>query len=211
MIRLGLVDDHLLVREGLRRLLEASNDVRVVAEAASVEGAVRAVLEHRPDVLLLDVWLPPRSGLDVMEALKVLGCLPPTLLLSSFEDLDVLTRAKRLGALGYLIKDVSVEVLLAAVRSVASGRPVTRPLIGEDVHARARTLERERASGQLSLTPRERDVLGLIASGQSTRDVARSLGLQEGTVKNHLSNVIMKLGVRDRTQAVLRALQFGLL
>lgn len=210
MIRVCLVDDQTLMREGLRRLLESVRDVRVVAEAGDGEGAVRAVLDHRPDVLLLDVWMPGRGGLEVVGALRALGCLPATLLLSSFEDAEVLALGKRLGVLGYLLKDVTLDVLLGAVRAAALGQAVPRPLLSEHARVRLDAPPRPPGASRPALTPREREVLGLVASGQSTREVSRSLGLSEGTVKNHLSNVLGKLGVRDRTQAVLRAFELGL-
>ncbi|WP_102126556.1 response regulator [Deinococcus planocerae] len=210
MIRVCLVDDQTLMREGLRRLLESVRDVRVVGEASDAEGAVRAVLDHRPDVLLLDVWMPRQGGLEVVGALRALGCLPATLLLSSFEDAEVLARGKRLGVLGYLLKDVTLDVLLGAVRAAAQGQAVARPLLSEQARAGLGAPPRPAGSARPALTPREREVLGLVASGQSTRDVSRSLGLSEGTVKNHLSNLMGKLEARDRTQAVLRAFELGL-
>lgn len=210
MIRLCLVDDQTLMREGLRRLLESARDMRVVAEAGDGEEAVRSVLDHRPDVLLLDVWMPRQGGLEAAEALRALGCLPPTLLLSSFEDAEVLARGKRAGVLGYLLKDVTLGVLLSAVRTAALGRPVARPLLSERARTGLEAPDPPSSTSRPVLTAREREVLGLVASGQSTREVAGSLGLSEGTVKNHLSNVMMKLEARDRTQAVLRALEWGL-
>lgn len=211
MIRVCLVDDQTLVREGLWRLLATAPDIQVVAQAVDGQNAVRAVLDVRPDVLLLDVRMPRQSGLDVVESLRALGCLPPTLLLSSFEDPDVLARAKRAGVLGYLLKDVSVEVLLGAVRAAARGQAVARPVVAQSVRHRAAP---ERApdtpAERPALTPREQEVLGLLASGQSTTDMARALGLSSGTVKNHLSSLLGKLRARDRTQAVLRAFELGL-
>lgn len=210
MIRVCLVDDQTLVREGLRRLLETAPDLRVVAEAGDGEGAVRAVLDHHPDVLLLDVWMPRQGGLEVVEALRALGRLPATLLLSSFEDAGVLARGKRAGVLGYLLKDVTLDVLLGAVRAAARGQVVARSLRSEHARAGLEPPLRPGAPVRPTLTPREHEVLGLVASGQSTREVSRSLGLSEGTVKNHLSSVMSKLEARDRTQAVLRAFEWGL-
>jgi DNA-binding NarL/FixJ family response regulator len=220
VIRVCLADDQTLLREGLWRLLELSPDVRVVAQACDGEQTVRAVLDTRPDVLLLDLRMPGLGGLDVLRALSALRCLPPTLVLTSFEDPEALRQTVRAGALGYLLKDVPLDALLSAVRTAARGESVARPALSE--HARAHLLATNAASerpkagsacaeAEPALTPREREVLGLLASGCSNREVADTLTLREGTVKNHVSNILLKLDVRDRTQAVLRALEMGVL
>ncbi|OQX19278.1 MAG: DNA-binding response regulator [Desulfobulbaceae bacterium A2] len=215
MIRLVLVDDQALIRAGIRGLLDLTPDIRVVAEAADGEAAVQVITEAAPDVVLLDVRMPRLSGIGVVEELTRRGVLPPILLLTTFDDDQALLEGMRAGARGFLLKDVSLEQLTDAIRRVAAGDVLFQP---------AATRERVTASAagagvppardggyQESLTRREREVLGLLATGWNNREIAVALHLNEGTVKNHVSNILAKLGVRDRTRAVLKAMQQGLL
>lgn len=211
MIRIVLADDQTLMRAGLRGLLELTPDLRVAAEAADGREAIAAVRAERPDVLLLDVRMPHASGLDVLRELGRTGELPPTLLLTTFDDDEALFAALRSGARGFLLKDVSFERLTEAIRAVARGETLIRPAVTERVVS---LLERtapafeslERAD---PLTPREIDVLRLMAGGYSNREIATALGTSEGTVKNQVSSILSKLGVRDRTRAVLRGIELG--
>jgi DNA-binding NarL/FixJ family response regulator len=164
---------------------------------------------ERPDVALLDVRMPKRSGLDVLRELGALA--PPTILLTTFDEDAVVLEAVRLGARGFLLKDVSLEQLTDGVRAVARGESLIRPAITERV---LRGLQSNpRAFDALdrpdALTPRELEVLRLMAGGYSNREIAEALGTAEGTVKNQASAVLSKLGVRDRTRAVLKALELG--
>lgn len=213
MIRLVLADDHALVRRGIAGLLALTDDIVVAAEAADGEEAEEAILAHHPDVVLLDVRMPRRSGVEVLESLAAAGSLPPTILLTTFDDDEALLRAVRAGARGFLLKDVSFEKLVEAVRTVAAGGTVIRPAVTESV---LRSLERVRPEFDSldppdALTPRELEVLRLIAGGYSNKEISAALGTSEGTVKNQASAIFSKLGVRDRTRAVLKALELGVL
>ncbi len=211
MIRIVLVDDQTLVRQGIRSLLELSGDIEIVAEASDGEEGLVAIRRERPDVVLLDVRMPKKGGIDVLRELQAAGNAPPAILLTTFDDDQVLLDGMKAGARGYLLKDVSLEQLTGAVRTVAGGGTVIRPAITERV---LRGLEHVRRdfdalSPPDPLTKREVEILRLMAGGYSNREIADALGTAEGTVKNHASSILSKLGVRDRTRAVLKALELG--
>jgi DNA-binding NarL/FixJ family response regulator len=211
VIRVVLVDDQTLVRRGICSLLGLAGDITIVAEASDGEEGIAAIRRERPDVVLLDVRMPGKNGLDVLRDLQGAGALPPTILLTTFDDDEVLLEAVKAGARGYLLKDVSLERLTDAIRSVAGGGTVIRPALTERV---LRGLEHVRRDFDAldppdPLTKREVDVLRLMAGGYSNREIADALGTAEGTVKNQASSVLSKLGVRDRTRAVLKALERG--
>jgi DNA-binding NarL/FixJ family response regulator len=207
------VDDQTLLRRGLRGLIEMTADIRVVAEAGDGREALEVIPRVRPDVLLLDVRMPELSGVEVLRELRSRHALPPTILLTTFDDDEALFEGVRAGARGFLLKDVTFERLADAIRVVAAGESLIRPALTERA---LRGLERiPRAFDSLDrpdpLTPRETEVLRLIAGGFSNREIAETLGTSEGTVKNHTSSILSKLGVRDRTRAVLKALEIGTL
>jgi DNA-binding NarL/FixJ family response regulator len=216
MIRVLLVEDQLLVRRGIRTLLELAADLVVVADVGTADEGVAAVRQHRPDVVLLDVRMPGKSGIETVRELRASNELPPTILLTTFDDDEALIDGVKAGARGFLLKDISLELLTAAIRSVASGENLIRPAITQHV---LRGLDRIRPETEASephdtperLTKRELDVLRLIAGGYSNREISAALGTVEGTVKNHASSILAKLGVRDRTRAVLKALERGYL
>jgi DNA-binding NarL/FixJ family response regulator len=211
MIRVVLVDDQTLVRRGLRALLELAGDIDVVAEAGDgVEGAA-VIRRERPDIVLLDVRMPKASGLDLLRDLRRANELPPTILLTTFDDDEALLEGVKAGARGYLLKDVSLEQLTGAIRAVAAGETLIRPAVTERV---LRGLEHIRRDFEAldppdPLTKREVEILRLMAGGYSNREIAEALGTAEGTIKNHASSILSKLGVRDRTRAVLKALERG--
>ncbi|MCE9574428.1 MAG: response regulator transcription factor [Deltaproteobacteria bacterium] len=212
MIRIVLVDDHTLVREGIRTLLGLVEDLALVGEAASGAEAIAVVLATRPDVLLLDMRLPEGDGLHVVTALAARGALPPTLILTTFDDDAAAIEVVRAGARGFLLKDVTLSRLVAAVRALAAGETLIQPALtarAEQNLAAARP-PATTAEGE-PLSPREREVLRLLAAGYSNKEIARALFVAEGTVKNHVSNILTKMAVRDRTRAVLKAAERGLL
>jgi len=211
MIRVVLVDDQTLVRRGLRALLELAGDIAIVGEAEDgVEGAA-LIRRERPDVVLLDVRMPKAGGLDLLRDLRQSGELPPTILLTTFDDDEALLEGVKAGARGYLLKDVSLEQLTGAIHAVAAGETLIRPAVTERV---LRGLEHVRRDFDAldppdPLTKREIEILRLMAGGYSNREIADALGTAEGTIKNHASSILSKLGVRDRTRAVLKALERG--
>jgi len=212
MIRVMLVDDQNLVRKGVRSLLELADDMEVIAEAPDGIEAIRMIPEIVPDVVLLDMRMPGKSGLDVLEQLSADGTLPPTIILTTFDDDEMVLAGIRAGAKGFLLKDVSLEELVTAIRTVAQGGSVVKPAVTErllkglqNMHTDFSSLDRPDP-----LTDRETEILRLMAGGYSNKEIANSLGVAEGTVKNHVSNILSKMGVRDRTRAVLKAFEMGL-
>jgi DNA-binding NarL/FixJ family response regulator len=211
MIRVVLVDDQTLVRQGIRGLLELVPDIEVVGEACDGEEALETVPALAPDVLLLDIRMPRMSGIEVLEALGKAGALPPTLVLTTFDDGDAAIAAIKAGAKGLMLKDVSLEDLARAIRSLADDKTAFQPAMTESLMAAIRRAPSAPSDGYVaeSLTVREREVLHLICAGYSNREIADLLALAEGTVKNHVSNLLLKLDARDRTRAALKALQQG--
>jgi DNA-binding NarL/FixJ family response regulator len=209
LIRVCLVDDQALIRSGLRALLGLFDAIQVVAEAADGEAAIAAVLESRPDVLLLDVRMPKMSGIEVVAALAARAALPPTLLLTTFEDDAALVAGVRAGARGFLLKGVTPETLVEAITTVAAGQSYLFAPLAMTMPAPPSDAEWQRATYETPdpLTARERDILKLMTSGISNAEIASALHLNDGTVRNHVSNIFSKLGVNDRTRAVLIAIQ----
>jgi DNA-binding NarL/FixJ family response regulator len=212
-VRVVVADDQTLVRQGIRSLLALSPEVEVVGEGADGDEALRLLQDHDVDVLLLDLRMPGRDGIATLAAMRERGLHVPVLVLTTFDDEDLVLRAVLGGARGYLLKDVTLDQLVSGVRSVAAGGALLQPALTERLlRAMAERLD---SVGGLErpepLTPREIDVLQLAAAGWSNREIAHGLHLAQGTVKNHMSSVLQKLGVRDRTRAVLRALELGLL
>ena len=214
IINVGLVDDQSLVRQGIRTLLELSNDIRVSFEASDGEEALEKLERMEVQVLLLDVRMPRVGGLEVLRRLKAQNRDLPVLLLTTFDDDDVVLEAVKLGAKGYLLKDVSLEQLLGAVRALASGGQQVQPAVTERVlqALRGSPSKLEPEDDLLEpLTERELEILRLMAGGYSNKEIAGAHSLSEGTVKNHVSSILGKLGVRDRTRAVLKALERALI
>ncbi len=199
MIRVLLVDDHEVVRRGLRDLLDGEPGIEVVAQAGSVAEALVMANADTPDVAVVDVRLPDGDGVALCRSLRSLPTPPHCLVLTAFDDENALVEAIMAGAAGYLLKQVRGQDLITAVREVAAGRSLLDPV------TTARVLERMRrsASDELaSMTEREREVLGLMGEGLSNRQIAERLFLAEKTVKNYVTSVLAKLGMQRRTQAV---------
>jgi DNA-binding NarL/FixJ family response regulator len=212
MIRVCLVDDQTLVRQGVRSLLELSTDIEVIGEAVDGGHAIEIIPKLKPDVVLLDMRMPGQSGLDVLTALKARGELPPTIILTTFDDDQLVLAGLKAGARGYLLKDVSLEQLVNAVKTVADGGSLVQPAVTERLLKGLERMHNEFSSLDEPdpLTERETEILRLMAGGYSNKEIANSLGVAEGTVKNHVSNILSKLGVRDRTRAVLKAFELKL-
>jgi DNA-binding NarL/FixJ family response regulator len=211
MIKVMLVDDQNLVRKGVRSLLELSEEIEVIAEAVDGAEAIRTIPENQPDVVLLDMRMPGLSGLDVLKELSREDKLPPTIILTTFDDHELVLAGIKAGARGYLLKDVSLAELVNAVKTVAEGGSIVKPAVTQRLLKGLENLQTDFYSLEQPdpLTERETEILRLMAGGYSNKEIANSLGVAEGTVKNHVSNILSKMGVRDRTRAVLKAFELG--
>lgn len=208
-VKVLLVDDQTLVRQGIRSLLELSADVLVVAEAADGDEALAQLEIYEVDLVLMDLRMPGRDGTSTVQAMADRNIAVPVLVLTTFDDDDLVLGAMRAGAKGYMLKDVTLEQLVGGIHCVAAGGTLLMPALTERLLRRVSRMPVDVLT--TPLTARELDVLRLAAAGWSNREIADGLHLAEGTVKNHMSSVLVKLGVRDRTRAVLRALEHGLL
>lgn len=196
----------------MRSLLDLAEDIRVVAECADGAQAVLEIPRIKPDVVLLDLRMPNMSGLEVLQALSARNELPPTIILTTFDDDQLVLQGLKAGARGYLLKDVSLEQLVEAVRTVAAGGSLVAPMVTQRLLAGVGRIQNQFTSLEQPdpLTERETEILRLLSGGYSNKEIANSLKVAEGTVKNHVSNILSKLGVRDRTRAVLKALELGI-
>ncbi|ABZ83378.1 transcriptional regulator, luxr family, putative [Heliomicrobium modesticaldum Ice1] len=205
-IRLILADDHTLLRQGVRKILELDPRFQVLEEAGDGQGAINLARRLKPDVILMDIHMP---GVDGVEATRVLKREQPQtaiLVLTAHEEEDQIIRLIEAGVDGYLLKDVSPETLYGAIVTVARGGSVLNPAIVQKVLAKRRFNRTVAHSGD-ELTEREKEVLGLIAQGSTNADIASALFISEKTVKNHITNIFRKLQVKDRTQAALYAIK----
>jgi DNA-binding NarL/FixJ family response regulator len=207
-----LVDDQTLVRQGVRSLLSLAEGIEVVAEASDGKQAIEMIPQVRPDVVLMDMRMPVMSGLEALQALAASGELPPTIILTTFDDDQMVLAGIKAGAKGYMLKDVSLEQLVGAIQTVANGGSLVQPAMSQRLlsgleHMRNEFVSLDRPD---PLTDRETEILRLMAGGFSNKEIANSLGVAEGTIKNHVSNILSKLGVRDRTRAVLKAFELQL-
>ena len=214
-IRLLIVDDQRLMREGLRTLLELEHGFEIVGEAADGQAALDAYAELKPDVVLMDIRMPGMDGVEATRRLCVSWPETRVIILTTFDDDANVFEGLRAGAVGYLLKDLSGQELANAVRTVYSGGALIEPAVAKRVmaefarlHPPARTIEEGLPE---PLSERELAVLKLISAGLSNREIGNKLGLSEGTVKNYVTNVLQKIGVRDRTQAALRGRELGLI
>jgi DNA-binding NarL/FixJ family response regulator len=200
-IRVLVVDDHPVVRQGLRTFLDVQDDLTVVGEAADGEAAVAAADELRPDVVLLDLKMPGADGVAALRGLRASGNPARVLVITSFTEPAAVLPAVRAGAAGYVYKDIDPPALAAAIRAVHAGHVLLHPDVARLLTAGE--------SPSVYLTPREQEVLAGIARGRANREIARDLGMAEKTVKTHVSAILTKLGVQDRTQAALYAVRTG--
>ncbi len=235
-IRVLIVDDQTLVREGFRKLLELEPDIEIVDMANNGESALAAVERLRaqntpPDVILMDIRMPNMDGIATTRAIKERWPDAHIVILTTFDDTELIHAGLRAGALGYSLKDITAEQLAMTVRTAARGQVLLQPDIASKVFSAFTSSNSTRSSASSintapsistapsyidstasieQLTEREREILTLVARGASNRQIAENLYLTEGTVKNHMSNILGKLGVRDRTQAALKAKELGL-
>ncbi|WVK03962.1 response regulator [Xanthomonas campestris pv. olitorii] len=201
--RIALADDQILVRAGLRALLQQQG-VEVVCEADDGQGLLDALAIHTVDVVLSDIRMPGLDGIQALEQLRARGDRTPVLLLTTFDDSDLLLRASEAGAQGFLLKDAAPEDLREAIERVAAGDTLLQPVSTDPV--RARYQFRDQQAPRETFSEREVAILRLLAGGYSNKEIARTLFLAEGTVKNYVSTILEKLGTRDRTRAVLKAI-----
>ena len=211
-VRVLLVDDQTLFRAGLRTLLSTRPEVEVVGDAENGQVALERAAATRPDVVLMDLKMPVLDGVAATRKLRVLLPRCQVVALTTFEDDELVFECLRAGALGYLLKDAPLGTLVEAILAAARGESVLQPSVASKVIAELSRLTRTArpADGLAKFSEREREVLQLIARGASNREIAAALFLAEGTVKNHVTNILAKLGVDDRTQAALRARELGL-
>jgi DNA-binding NarL/FixJ family response regulator len=211
-VRVVIADDQALVRTGFRAIVSHEPDLDVVGEAGDGYAAVEQARLHRPDVVLMDIRMPGMDGLEATRLLATNGSTTRVLILTTFDLDEYVFTALRAGASGFLLKDAPADQLLTAIRVIAAGDAliapsVTRRLIAEFAHRPAPT---DRPEQLESLTPRERDVLRLLARGMSNAEIAAALFLGDATIKTHVSRILAKLGLRDRVQAVVLAYESGL-
>lgn len=207
-IKVLLVDDHQVVRRGLRTFLEIQDDIEVVGEASDGAEGVDQAEELKPDVVLMDVKMPGMDGVAALRRLRELDNPARVLIVTSFTEQRTVVPALRAGAAGYVYKDVDPDALAGAIRSVHAGHILLQPEVADALLSQEDSNLGQGRGG--SLTEREREVLGLIADGRSNREIARALVLSEKTVKTHVSNILMKLDLADRTQAALWAVRHGM-
>ncbi|MGZ3608523.1 MAG: response regulator [Ktedonobacteraceae bacterium] len=211
IIRVLLADDHALVREGTRRLLEAEDDVEVVAEAASGEEAVEATKRLQPDIAIMDIAMPGMGGIEATRAIKVFCPETAVLVLSAYDDEPYLMKLLEVGAAGFLLKSVHGRELISAIHAVSRGESVLQPSIAEKIMLRMSSQTEPEQSMTDLLSEREFEVLRLAARGLPNKEIARRLGLSIRTVHSHLANIFMKMQVGSRTEAVLLALRQGMI
>lgn len=210
-IRILLADDHALVRQGTRELLEREGDLEVIAEASNGEEAVRLACELSPDIALMDIAMPKLNGIEATRQIKASQSKVSVLVLTAYDDDQYIFALLEAGAAGYLLKNVSADELIVAIRAVAAGEAVLHPAIARRVINRFATTDPKAAQASAfdHLSGREMEVLRLAAKGQKNQDIANMLFLSVRTVQTHLGNIFAKMGVSSRTEAVVEALRRG--
>lgn len=215
-INILICDDQALFREALRTLLSAYDDLDVIGEASNGEEAIRFTVTHSPDVILMDLRMPVMDGVEATRRLTQLGKSARVIVLTTFDDDETVFEGLRAGAVGYLLKDVSSEKLVEAIRAAHAGEYFLLPSITAKVVSEfsriSRPVRKTENDGIVDpLSPREIEILRIVATGASNREISEQLFISEGTVKNHLSSILNKLGVRDRMQAILKAKELGII
>lgn len=212
-IRVMLADDQTLVRQGICSLLELSQKIEVVGQVNDGSEVLDGIRQCWPDVLLLDIRMPKMNGIDALRAMRAADLMVPCIILTTFDDHQLVLEGLQAGARGYLLKDVSLESLVSAIEAVYGGNTLVQPAVTERVLRGLATMAQETDSvGEVeTLSKKELEVLRMMAGGYSNKEISIAIFKSEGTVKNQVSSVLAKLGVHDRTQAVLRAINLGLL
>lgn len=212
-IRIALIDDQTLVRSGINSLLSLSEDVVVVAQGEDGEAAIGIAKEFEPDVFLMDIRMPRVNGIEAIKRLRANNIATNVIILTTFDDHELVLDGLKAGAQGYLLKDVSLENLVDAIKAVHCGETIVQPALTDTLirNLRSQNGEFDSLPDPEPLSPKETQVLRFVASGYSNKEISEALHKSEGTIKNHVSNVLAKLGVRDRTRAVLRALEIGII
>ncbi|MEK4365812.1 response regulator transcription factor [Paenibacillus sp. FSL M8-0212] len=211
-IKILIVDDHFVVREGLKLILETNQRYEVVAEASNGVEAVRRVDTYKPDIILLDLNMPEMGGLDTMTALRAKGMDIPIIILTTYNEDEMMIRGLALGAKGYLLKDTGREMIFRSIDAAMRGETLLLPEISEKVFAhKASGKAKESPSSKISLTNKELIVLQAIARGSRSKEIGFDMGISERTVKTHLTSIYNKLGVDSRPQAVAVAVERGIL
>lgn len=205
MIKILLVDDQSLIRRGLKALLSFEADFQIVGEADNGEIAINRVEELQPDIVLMDIRMPIMDGVAATREINQRFPQTKVLVLTTFDDDEYVTQALQYGAVGYLLKDTPPEELAQAIRAVYKGYTQLGPGIGKKIMAQIAVPQANNPEGWEQLTPREQEILQLIAKGASNREIAQTLYISEKTVKNHVTNILSRLNLRDRTQAAIWA------
>ena len=211
--RLILVEDQMLVREGIKSLLGLDDSVEVVGEYENGQQLIDSENAVNCDVILMDIRMPKLSGIDTLLALRDKGIKTPVLMLTTFDDHELVNGAMRAGAKGYLLKDVSLETLVDTITQIKNGKTLIQPAVTEKVlqGLKGLNVEFESFENPEPLSEKEVDILRLIAAGYSNKEIADAMFKSTGTIKNQVSSIMAKLGVRDRTRAVLKALEQGII
>ncbi len=212
-INILLVDDQMLVREGIKGLLNLSDKVQVIGELSDGRNVEAFISSKQPDIILLDLSMPIMNGIDTLNRLNQLKITTPVIILTTFDDQQLIIEAIKKGAKGYFLKDVSLETLIEGIQTVHNGHRLLQPAITSRLVQGLEGFKSEFSAAKIieDLSPKELEVLGLMASGCSNKEISNALHKSEGTIKNHVSNLLSKLGVRDRTRAVLLAIEKGIL
>ncbi|MCT6700028.1 response regulator [Rheinheimera sp. 4Y26] len=213
-IRVAVIDDQTLVRQGIISLLSLAPDIEVVAQAANGADIVALIAQHQVDLVLMDIQMPQVDGIAALQLLASAGVVVPVIILTTFDDHERVLQAMQAGARGYLLKDVALEVLVDAIHQVKNGGSLLQPAITDKILQSFLRQSPSPSPAQApadALSAKELEILRLMAAGFSNREIAQSVFKSEGTVKNQVSAILLKLGVRDRTKAVLKAIDLGLL
>lgn len=208
-MKVFLCDDHRLFREGLRKILELESDIKIVGEASDGEEAIKMIKKTRPDIVIMDIGMPGMDGVSATYKIRKEGPRINIIILTVYQDEPHIFEAIKAGAIGYLLKDISSDELIEAIRRVYKGEALIQPSIAPKLLKEFTVLSKKKADGQtyIGLTERENEILKLITLGNSNKEIASKLYISEKTVKNHISNIFQKLHVNSRTQAALYALR----